>query len=197
MHTHQNRPDLWDQRSQKQVENIVILRNFGVLIFFPLGCCFSCWTSAGGCGAQKWGCNGVGDGHVPGGTTSFFPWWDHQGVYRQPLRGLVVPWLREIRLWKVNNRLGYSQSDGAVINPSFVCTRAHESHEWRLRPHTCVGMVDKVPNPAGGPQQLSKLRYSSGVRMLILELRGASRHCTLMLRQEVWHGDIELLDSRV
>jgi len=33
--------------------------------------------------------------------------------------------------------------------------------------------------------------------MLILELRGASRHCALLLRQEVWLGDIELFDSRV
>jgi len=35
--------------------------------------------------------------------------------------------------------------------------------------------------------------------MLILELRGASRHCALLLllRQEVWLGDIGLFDSRV
>jgi len=58
-------------------------------------------------------------------------------------------------------------------------------------------MVDKAPNPAGGPQQRSKLRCSGGVRMLIMELRGTSRHCALLLRQEVWLGYIELFDSRV
>jgi len=88
-------------------------------------------------------------------------------------------------LEKVNARSGHSQSNGAVIDPDFICARAHESHECRLRTHKCIGMVDKAPNPAGGPQHLSKLRCSGGVRMLILELRGANRHCALLLRQEV------------
>jgi len=61
-------------RSQKQSEKMVIGRHFWVLLSFPLGCCFSCWASASGCGAQIWGCDGVGDSHVPRGTTSFFPW---------------------------------------------------------------------------------------------------------------------------
>jgi len=34
----------------------------------------------------------------------------------------------------VNVRSGHSQSDGAVIDSGFVCMRAHESHERRLRP---------------------------------------------------------------
>jgi len=33
--------------------------------------------------------------------------------------------------------------------------------------------------------------------MLILELRGAIRHCAMLLRQEIWLGDIELFDSPV
>jgi len=81
---------------------MVIGRNFGLLVFFPLGCCFSCWASASGCGAQIWGCNGVGDGHVLGGTTSFFPWCECETIRALTLSCLVVPWLREIRLWKVN-----------------------------------------------------------------------------------------------
>jgi len=65
----------------KASKKMVIGRNFGILVFFPLGCCFSCWASASGCGAQIWGCNlGVGDGHVPGVTTSFFPWCECQTI---------------------------------------------------------------------------------------------------------------------
>jgi len=69
-----------------------------------------------------------------------------------------------------------------------VSTEAPQMHRYGC---------DKAPNPARGPQQLSKLHCSGGVRMLILELRGASRHCALLLRQEVWLGDIELFDSGV
>jgi len=36
----QKRPDLWDQTFQKQAEKIVIGKNVGELVFFPLGCCF-------------------------------------------------------------------------------------------------------------------------------------------------------------
>jgi len=86
---------------------------------------------------------------------------------------LMVPWLTEIRLWKVNARSGHSQSNGAVIDLCFVCTRAHESHDCRLS-LTEVPQMHRYgwqsSEPAGGPQQLSKLRCSGGVRMLILDI---------------------------
>ena len=67
------------------------------------------------------------------------------------------------------------------------------SHERPLRSHKCIGMVDKAPNQSEPQQQLSQLRCSAEIRLLIWELRGASRHCMRLTKSGVYLRVVSLL----
>jgi len=105
-------------------------------------------------GAQIWGCDGVGDGHVPGGTTSFFPWCKCDTIRAFTISPLEALWSLD---WGKSG-FGKWTPDQIIHTVMALWSTRVSSARERMRATSVdwgIGMVDKAPNPAGVPQQLS------------------------------------------
>jgi len=120
--TNQNRPDLWDQRSQKQAEKCKLEEISAYLSSF-LSAAASATEPAQADVALRYEAVTVSVTV----TSQMAQRPSFHGVSVRPSGRLpsALKWpcgslIEEIRLWKVNARSGHSQSDGAVIDPGFV-----------------------------------------------------------------------------